>query len=126
MLVPEDQNDRLKPGCLIVDVSCDEGMGFSFAKPTNFETPIFKAGNVFYYAVDHTPSYLWNAATWEISNSLISYLPIVMGGPEEWEGSETIRRAIEIKDGMIQNPKILSFQNRASEYPYVEFEDLKI
>jgi alanine dehydrogenase len=120
MLVQEDQNDRLKPGCLIVDVSCDEGMGFSFAKPTTFEAPIFKAGKTFYYAVDHTPSYLWNAATWEISNSLTPYLPIIMEGPEKWEKSETIRRAIEIKDGVIQNPKILSFQNRSGEYPHLE------
>jgi len=120
MLVPEDQNDRLKPGCLIVDVSCDEGMGFSFAKPTTFEDPIFQVGQVFYYAVDHTPSYLWNAATWEISNSLTPYLPIIMGGPDKWGESETIRRAIEIKDGIIQNPKITSFQNRSSEYPHLE------
>jgi alanine dehydrogenase len=120
MLVTEGQNDRLKPGCLIVDISCDEGMGFSFAKPTNFETPIFKAGNVFYYAVDHSPSYLWNAATWEISNSLTSYLPIIMGGPEKWGESETIRRAIEIQDGIIQNPKITFFQKRSSEYPHRE------
>ena len=120
MLVPDGQNDRLKPGCLIVDVSCDEGMAFSFAKPTNFETPMFKTGKVFYYAVDHTPSYLWNAASWEISNSLTPYLPTIMGGSEMWEGSETIRRAIEIKDGIIQNPKITSFQNRSSEYPHRE------
>jgi alanine dehydrogenase len=120
MIVPEDQNDRLKPGCLIVDISCDEGMAFSFAKPTRFEDPLFKVGKVFYYAVDHTPSYLWNAASWEISKSLIPYLPIVMGGPEKWEESETIRRAIEIKDGVIQNPKILSFQNRSGQYPHAE------
>ena len=119
MFVTEDQNDQLKPGCLIVDISCDEGMGFSFAKPTNFESPIFKVGNVFYYAVDHSPSYLWNAATWEISNSLTPYLPYIMRGPESWEESETIRRAIEIKDGIIQNPKITTFQNRSKEYPHL-------
>ncbi len=56
MFVPEGQEDRLKSGCLIVDVSCDEGMGFSFAKPTTFAEPMFKAGKVHYYAVDHTPS----------------------------------------------------------------------
>ena len=103
-----------------MDISCDEGMGFSFAKPTNFEAPIFKVGKVFYYAVDHTPSYLWNAATWEISNSLTPYLTTIMGGPEKWEESETVRRAIEIKDGIIRNPKITTFQNRSSEYPHVE------
>ena len=120
MLVRKDQNHLLKPNCLIVDISCDEGMGFSFAKPTNFEVPIFKTVDVFYYAVDHTPSYLWNAASWEISNSLTPYLPLIMGGPEKWKESETIRRAVEIKDGVIQNPKITSFQNRSIEYPHLE------
>ncbi len=119
MFVPADKNDTLKKGCLIVDVSCDEGMGFSFAKPTNFIDPIFKVGHVHYYAVDHTPSYLWNGASWEISNSLLPYLPLIMEGTERWMKSETIRRAIEIKDGIIQNAKILSFQNRSEEYPHL-------
>jgi alanine dehydrogenase len=118
MFVREEEENRLKEDSLIIDISCDEGMGFSFARPTTFKEPIFKAGNSYYYAVDHTPSYLWNAASWEISNSLIPYLPLVMEGPERWEESETIRRAIEIKDGVVQNPKILSFQNRQEEYPH--------
>ncbi len=121
MFVKEDQIDRLKRGCLIVDISCDEGMGFSFAKPTTFEHPMFKVGQAHYYAVDHTPSYLWNSASWEISKSLIPYLPIVMSGPERWEKSLTIKRAIEIQDGVIQNPKILSFQNRREGYPHEEW-----
>ena len=41
-----------------------------------------------------------------------------MSGPDGWEGSETIRRAIEIRDGVVQNPRILSFQKRAPEYPH--------
>ncbi len=119
MFVREEDNDRLKPGCLIVDVSCDEGMGFSFAKPTSFLKPMFEVGQVHYYAVDHTPSYLWNGASWEISNSLVPYLPIVMAGPESWSESETVRRAIEIQDGVVQNEKILSFQHREAAYPHL-------
>jgi len=119
MFVSEGEEDRLKENCLIVDVSCDEGMGFHFARPTSFTDPMFQVGHMHYYAVDHTPSYLWNSASWEISNSLLPFLPIVMGGPERWEESETIRRAIEIQDGVIKNPKILSFQHRAAAYPHV-------
>lgn len=118
MFMQKEENDRLKAGCLIVDVSCDEGMGFSFAKPTTFDDPIFKVDQIYYYAVDHTPSYLWNSASWEISNSLIPYLPVLMAGPKRWEKSETIRRAIEIQNGIIKNPKITSFQNRSEEYPH--------
>ena len=116
--VHKSEIDRLKPGGLIIDVSCDEGMGFPFAKPTTFENPMFMVGDIHYYAVDHTPSYLWNSASWEISKSLIPFLPTVMNGPDAWDRDEVIRRAIEIRSGEVQNKKILNFQNRSDEYPH--------
>ncbi|HXF02546.1 MAG TPA: alanine dehydrogenase, partial [Arthrobacter sp.] len=111
--------DGFRPGSLIVDVSCDEGMGFSWAKMTSFAEPTFEVGDhVSYYAVDHTPSYLWNSATWEISTALIPFLRTVMSGPGSWSGDDTISRAIEIRDGVIANPAVLAFQNRSAEYPH--------
>ena len=110
---------RFAPGTLIVDVSCDEGMGFEWARPTKFSDPLLPIGDrVDYYAVDHSPSYLWDSSTWEISDALLSYLPTVMAGPKAWTENETIQRAVEIQDGIVQNPKILSFQNRAPHYPH--------
>jgi alanine dehydrogenase len=108
-----------RPGSLIVDVSCDEGMGFEWARPTSFADPMFEVGRgVHCYAVDHSPSFLWDSATWENSEALLEYLPIVMAGPAAWDRSETIRRAIEIRDGHVVNPKILSFQGRSADYPH--------
>ena len=108
------------PGTLIVDVSCDEGMGFSWARPTTFADPTFVVGDhVLYYAVDHSPSYLWNSATWEISEALLPFLRTVMAGSDAWEADDTIRRAIEIRDGVILNPAILAFQRRGPEYPHL-------
>ncbi|MDN6747088.1 MAG: N(5)-(carboxyethyl)ornithine synthase [Brevibacterium sp.] len=110
---------EFSPGSLIIDVSCDEGMGFEWAKPTGFDDPMFTVGQgVNYYAVDHTPSYLWNSATWEISEALLPYLRTVLEGPDAWSQIPTISRAIEIENGEIRNPSILSFQGRESEYPY--------
>ncbi|MET1036216.1 MAG: N(5)-(carboxyethyl)ornithine synthase [Arthrobacter sp.] len=108
-----------RPGSLIVDVSCDEGMGFSWAKMTTFQEPMFDIGDhIHYYAVDHTPSYLWNSATWEISEALMPFLRPVMEGPDSWDANETIRRAIEIRGGAVANPAILAFQNRTADYPH--------
>lgn len=119
ILLTEDDLPALAPGSLIIDVSCDDGMGFSWARPTAFARSTFMVGShVHYYAVDHSPSYLWDSASWEISEALLQHLPTVLSGPGAWEGSETIRRAIEIRDGVIQNPSILSFQRRAPEYPH--------
>jgi NAD/NADP transhydrogenase alpha subunit len=88
----EDDLAAFQPGSVIIDVSCDEGMAFSWATPT--------------------PSYLWNSATWEISEALLPYLRSVLAGPEGWNADPTIRRAIEIQDGKILNPAITSFQRR--------------
>jgi alanine dehydrogenase len=109
-----------RPGSLLVDVSCDLGMGFSFARPTSFEDPTFVVGeNVLYYGVDHSPSYLWNSATWENSNALIPFLRRVLEGGAAWDADETLSRAIEVRDGRIINPAVLSFQGRAAEAPYL-------
>ena len=117
-LIDEDLA-TLAPGTLVVDVSCDEGMGFSWARPTTFAEPMFTVGDrVQYYGVDHSPSYLWNAATWENSEALMPYLRSVLDGPSGWDANETIRRAIEVREGRIQNPAVLAFQHRSPSYPH--------
>ncbi|MDQ1536336.1 MAG: hypothetical protein QOE58_729 [Actinomycetota bacterium] len=120
MFVSDAELSKFAPGSLFVDVSCDEAMGFSFARPTTFEDPKVTVGDgVSYYAVDHTPTYLWNSATWTISEALIPFLRSVMDGPSGWDRDRTIRRAIEIREGVIQNPKILSFHRRCADYPHL-------
>jgi alanine dehydrogenase len=94
-------------------------MGFEWARPTSFTDPMLTLpGGARYYAVDHSPSYLWNSATWEISEALIPFLATVMSGGDAWDADLTVRRAIEIRAGVVQNPKILSFQSRSSTFPY--------
>ncbi len=118
MFVPAHDADKLMKGTLIIDISCDEGMGFWCAKPTSFEHPMFEVADKYCYSVDHSPSFYWNSASWDISEAILPFLPIVIGGPKVWEKNKTISKAIEIRNGVIQNPKILSFQNREKEYPH--------
>jgi N5-(carboxyethyl)ornithine synthase len=118
MFVPKEDAGKLMDGALIVDISCDEGMGFWCARPTTFDDPMFEVDGKYYYSVDHTPSYYWNSASWEISKALLPFLPNVLGGPDVWKKNDTISKSIEIRNGVIQNPKIISFQNREKEYPH--------
>jgi alanine dehydrogenase len=119
MFVSDQELAHFPPGSLIVDVSCDLAMGFACARPTSFEEPMLMVGDgVAYYGVDHSPTYLWNSATWGISEALMPYLRTVMDGPTGWDRDQTIRDAIEIRAGVVQNPKILSFHGRSPEYPH--------
>jgi alanine dehydrogenase len=119
LFMTDDDLGLLSHGSIVIDVSCDEGMGFSWARPTSFTDPTFVVGDhVLYYAVDHSPSLLWDSATWENSEAILPFLATVMGGPAAWDASPTIIRAIEIRDGSILNPAILSFQHRAPIHPH--------
>jgi alanine dehydrogenase len=118
-LVRHDELGLFRAGTLFVDVSADTAMGFEWSRPTTFADPMFAIDDGLHcYAVDHSPSLLWNSATWEISEALVPWLRTVMGGPRAWEEDETIRRAVEIRDGVIQDPKILSYQRRSATYPH--------
>jgi alanine dehydrogenase len=108
-----------RPGSLVVDVSCDAGMGFEWARPTSFAEPVLEVGDhIRYYAVDHSPSLLWDSASWEISEALLPFLRTVMEGPASWEADGTIRRAIPIRDGHVLDAAVLAFQGRAAQHPH--------
>ncbi len=109
---------ELGAGTLVVDVSIDPGMAFAWSRATSFAEPLVHVGDVAYYAVDHSPSLLWDSATWAISEALLGYLPTVMAGPDAWEADETLRRAIEIRDGVVVNPAVLAFQGREEAWPH--------
>jgi N5-(carboxyethyl)ornithine synthase len=116
--VIQAEKSHIKPHSLIIDVSCDEGMGFYFAKSTTFKEPMFQVGSADYYAVDHTPSYLWESASRSISAALVVHLPTVVDGRASWQENETIRRAVNIDAGVVVKPNILSFQKRQPDYPH--------
>ena len=116
--VTEEEKDSLKAGSLIVDVSCDEGMGFYFAKPTTFKNPILQINSIDYYAVDHTPSYLWESASRSISAALIVYLPAILENRTSWMKNSTIQKAINIDRGVIKKESVLTFQDRMADYPH--------
>lgn len=117
--VIEEEKTCLKLGTLIIDVSCDEGMGFYFAKPTTFKNPIIHVNKIDYYAVDHTPSYFWESASRCISAALIVHLSTVISSRESWKQNKTIQNAINIDKGIIVKDAILRFQNRKKDYPHL-------
>ncbi len=119
MFVYNRDLDGFRSGSLLIDVSCDHGMGFEFAMPTTFDDPTFEVGKgVTYYAVDHSPSYLYNTASLEHSKEAHPFVKHVLGGAAAWRDCLTVGRAIEIDGGEVVNTKILSYQNRERAYPH--------
>ena len=119
MFVNEADLAAFNPGSLIVDVSCDAGMGFSWARPTSFTEPVIEVANgMHYYAVDHSPSYLWNSATWEISEALLPHIETLLAGPARGMRRRRSRGPSRSATASFSIPAILSFQHRDDAYPH--------
>ena len=106
MFVMNEDLGRFRPGTLFVDVSCDEGMGFEWARPTSFAEPMFTVGR---RACTTTPSTTARRSCGtrrrgrtarRCSSTCRSSWP----GPTAWDADETIRRAIEIREGVVAEP----------------------
>ncbi len=116
--IRDDDIKAFTKECLVIDISCDIGMGFSFARPTDFKRPVLKFGNITYYAVDHTPTLLWDSASFEISSGILEYLDDFAQKKE----NRVLTEATDIKLGKILNTDILEYQNRLSHYPHLKKE----
>ncbi|MEU4205513.1 alanine dehydrogenase [Streptomyces sp. NPDC026294] len=110
--------DLFRPGTYFVDVSCDQGMGFEWAYPATFGEPMTTIGA----GCPNTPS---TTARRTCGIRLrgkparpSSRMCAESSKAGAWEADATISKAIEIRDGVGQNPKILSFQHRATAYPH--------
>jgi N5-(carboxyethyl)ornithine synthase len=111
---------------LVIDVSCDEGMGFFFAKPITFREPMFKVGKVDCCAVDLATNFLWESASRLISAARVAYMDVVLGGPAQWKAGVTIRRAINTDAGVVQMPHILWRQGRSPVFPHELMPELPL
>jgi N5-(carboxyethyl)ornithine synthase len=99
---------RMKPGSMIIDISCDDKMGIETSHATTIEDPVYVVDGVTHYAVDHTPAIFYRSATRSISAALYPFIDDLIEG----HFNPVIADAECIKNGNILNQKIIQFQNR--------------
>jgi N5-(carboxyethyl)ornithine synthase len=64
-----EQQQELKPGCLIIDAAGQAGITFSGTRYTNLDDPIYKYENRFYYIVNNTPALFYRTVSEVISQA---------------------------------------------------------
>lgn len=99
---------KMRPGSMIVDVSCDRGGGVETSVPTTIEEPTYVVDGVLHYAVDHTPALYYKTFTRDNSRIMRRYLGEFLSG----EYSEALLGSLIIDEGRIVDAEISSFQNR--------------
>lgn len=71
---------KMKPGTLIIDVSCDVNGAIESTRPTTISEPIYNESGVVHYCVDHTPSLYFSEATKHISLVVASFVDQLIEG----------------------------------------------
>lgn len=102
---------KMKPGSMIIDISCDEEMGVETSHPTTIENPTYVLDGVIHYAVDHTPAIFAKSATEAVSAALYPYIDCLV----EEQPNPVLEQAICMRDGVILDPRVIRFQNRESQ-----------
>lgn len=99
---------RMRPGALIVDVSCDRNGGIETSLPTTIERPTYFVDGVMHYVVDHTPALFYKTFSRENSALVCDYVNQFLSG----ELSEELRSSLIIDHGVIIDREIIDYQGR--------------
>lgn len=98
---------------MIIDVSCDEGMGIQTSRATSIADPVYSHKGVLHYAVDHTPSLYFRTATESISKVVARFV----GDLSEGRPNPVLQKATIIHCGDIVDDRISRFQHRPETRP---------
>jgi len=107
-IVYKEDLKSMKPGAMIVDISCDDYMGIETSHSTTIENPTYIVDGILHYVVDHTPALLYKTATESISATLRPFLNDLIEG----NFNPILERATIIKNGVILDDRISRFQRR--------------
>ena len=99
---------KMRPGSMIVDVSCDRGGGVETSVPTTIEEPTYVVDGVLHYAVDHTPALYYKTFTRDNSRIMRRYLGEFLSG----DYSEALLGSLIIDEGRIVDREISTYQKR--------------
>lgn len=101
---------RMKPGAMIIDISCDRAGGIESSVPTTIENPDYMVDGIRHYVVDHTPSLFYKTSSYEISRAASRFYDSII----ENSPNPVLEKATCIRDGKIIDRRIIDFQRKIS------------
>ena len=99
---------RMRPGALLIDISCDRGGGIETSIPTTIQEPTYIVDGITHYVVDHTPALFWKTTSDSLSKVFVRFIDELIEGLP----GEVLSRAKIMENGKILDPRIIAFQNR--------------
>lgn len=108
-IIYKEDLKKMKPGTLIIDVSCDPHLEIETSHPTTIDDPVYVVDGVIHYAVDNTPAMYPITVTKVLSEGIANYIDTIIEKDFE-EYPESLKKATVIKNGHIRDERIAEFR----------------
>lgn len=73
-IIYKEDLKKMKPGTLIIDVSCDPNLEIETSHPTTISDPVYEVDGVIHYAVDNTPAMYPKTVSKVLSEGISKYI----------------------------------------------------
>lgn len=109
-IIYKEDLKKMKPGTLIIDVSCDPYLEIETSHPTTIDNPVYVVDGIIHYAVDNTPAMYPVTVTKVLSEGVSKYIDALIEGDfGNWP--KNIQKATVIQNGHILDNRITAFRN---------------
>ena len=110
-IIYKEDLKKMKPGTLIIDVSCDPHLEIETSHPTTIDNPVFTVDGVIHYAVDNTPAMYPITVTKILSEGIARYVDILVADEVD-QYPENLKQATQIINGHIIDERISDFRKK--------------
>ena len=103
---------KMKPGTLIIDVSCNQSLEIETSHPTTIDDPVYEVDGVVHYAVDNTPAMYPKTVSKLLSAGIAKLAdPLIEG-----KVPPHVKTAVVIREGKIMKEEIRQFREARGLY----------
>lgn len=103
---------RMRPGTMIIDISCDPYLEIETSHPTTIDDPVYEVDGVIHYAVDNTPAMFYITVSKVLSEGIARYVDCLVEAEGVSDLPENIVAATVVERGHIRDERITLFRIR--------------
>lgn len=105
-IIYKEDLKKMKPGTLIIDISCDPNLEIETSHGTSIDNPVYTVDGVIHYAVDNTPAMYPKTVTKVLSKGISQFIDCLI----EDNYPQSLSEAMVIKNGEILDKNIENFR----------------
>ena len=106
VLISKEMVQSMQAGSVVIDIAVDQGGCIETTHPTTYEKPTYRVNDITHFAVTNMPGAVPRTSTQALSAAILPYVEKL--ADDEIENSEALAAGINIRDGKIVHPALMS------------------